>query len=492
MEFQLDKSDVTKKKCDLLIVTKFENQKISGNLKKVDDKLNGHLGEKLKNKNFKGEFGKYITIDTLGRIPASTVMVFGLGKKKDFTTDRIYRAGAIASHSIENKIKDITADFQLENNKWYISSLIEGFSAGGYRFDKYKTKDNNSEEDKKNFYLIVKNTGSRALKAGYEYAINVSESVSNTRDIVNEPPVYLTPAKLAEIAENIALEGGLDIDIMDADRIQENRMGCIMAVTRGSGQPPKFIHLTYTPSGKKPKKEIAVVGKGITFDSGGMNLKPGDSMRTMKMDMGGAASVLGILEAVSRIKPSVKVHGIVPTCENMTGALAYKPDDVVYARNGKSIEIINTDAEGRLILADALSYCSDLNLDEIIDFATLTGSCIIALGNTTAGIMGNDQELIERISKTASLVGEKVWQLPLDEDIKKELESDVADIKNAGSRAGGAIYAAHFLSNFVPDGVPWSHLDIAGPAFMNKGNNAYGPGATGFGVRTIVRYITEL
>jgi len=490
LNYELTKSDLKKLKCDMLVLTRYEGQKPSGNFKKINDFLDGKLENKVESKKFDGGFGKTVSFDTFGKIPANSIMVFGLGKKKDFKPDRIFRAGAIISRSIEDDIINVALDFQLGNNKWYLSSLIEGLHTGDYKFNKYKTE-NNKEKEEKNFLIVVKNKKSRQFQYEIKYAGYLSAAVSNTRDMVNEPPVYLTPSKLAEIAGDIAEEGGLDIDILDYDRIQQNKMGGIMAVTSGSEQSPKFIHLTYTPGGKA-KKEIAIVGKGITFDSGGLCIKPADGMRNMKMDMAGAATVLGVMQAISHLKPAVKIHGIVPTAENMTGGDAYKPDDIITAMNGKTIEVINTDAEGRLILADALSYCSGIKPDEIIDLATLTGACIVALGNTIAGIMGNNQEMIKRIEDMAKDVGEKIWQLPLDEDIKKELESDVADIKNAGSRAGGAIYAAHFLENFVPKDTQWSHLDIAGPAFFMKANNWHSQGGSGFGVRTLVRYLTDL
>lgn len=493
MEFQLKKADVLKQKCDLMVLARYKGQRLSGNIKKINDKLGGALNNKIKNRKFEGEFGKSLTIDTLGRLPFDTVMVLGLGAKDELTPGKLFRAGAVLSKSLDDNIDEVAADFQLGNEKWHLSSLLEGFNYGAYKFNKYKTdKNNNGNAEPSKFIVIIKNPKSDRVRYEAQYADHISAAVKYSRDIVNEPPGYLTPTRLAGVAQDIADKGNLDIQILDKEKMEELKMGGILAVTRGSGQPPKFIHLIYNPPSKKPKKEIAVVGKGITFDSGGLNLKPGDSMRTMKMDMAGAASVLGVMQAISHTRPQVKVHGIVPAAENMTGGLAYKPDDVIYAMNGKSIEIINTDAEGRLILADALSYCSGFNPDEIIDFATLTGACIVALGQTTAGIMGNDQKIIDRVTKTAKAVGEKIWQLPMEEDIKKELESDVADIKNAGSRWGGAIYAAHFLENFVPEKSVWSHIDLAGPAFLMKGNEFSASGATGFGVRTVARYLTQI
>lgn len=489
MNYKIVNTDILKLKCDVLVLAMYEGQKLTGNLKDIDEKLGGALESRINNRNFTGSFGKSLTIDTLGKLKADTVMIKGLGKKKDFTAERMFRAGAQVAKSLDESIQTVVVDFQLKSKKHQLSNLFEGIAFGEYRFNKYKTSKTAKREIE--YSIAVKNPGSTIFKSESRNSLYVSEAQKNSRDIVNEPPGYLTPAKLSEFAVNIAEKGNLEVEIFDRDRMEELKMGGILAVTRGSGQPPKFIHLIYTPENGKPGKEVALVGKGVTFDSGGLNLKPGDSMRTMKMDMGGAATVLGIMQAVSHLKPDVRIHGIVPAAENMTGGLAYKPDDIIYAMNGKSIEIINTDAEGRLLLADALSYCAGIKPDEIIDFATLTGSCIVALGHTTAGIMGNDQDFIEEIRKCAEETGEKMWQLPMDEDIARELESDVADIKNAGSRWGGAIYAAHFLKNFVPEKTRWSHIDLAGPAFIMKGNEFSISGGTGFGIRTVLNYLTR-
>jgi leucyl aminopeptidase len=307
--------------------------------------------------------------------------------------------------------------------------------------------------------------------------------------MVNEPPVYMTPSRLADIASVIAGEGGMKCEIFDLDEIKRRGMEGLAAVSKGSSEPPRFIHLSYEPH-KKPRATLAVVGKGITFDSGGLCLKPADSMRTMKMDMAGAAAVLGIMKAIARLKPPVKVHGLISSCENMTGPGAYKPDDVIRAYNGKTIEVINTDAEGRIVLSDALSYAVHLKVDEIIDLATLTGACMVGLGTYTAGLMGNNQKLIDRIKKAADSAGEKIWQLPMDEELRPEIKSEVADMKNAGSRWGGAITAAMFLENFVGD-TEWAHIDIAGPAYNEKESTWNPKGGTGFGVRTLVSYIMD-
>jgi leucyl aminopeptidase len=276
-------------------------------------------------------------------------------------------------------------------------------------------------------------------------------------------------------------------EIFDAAEIDKRGMGGIEAVSRGSDEPPRFIHLVYEPK-RKTKKSIAIVGKGITFDSGGLCLKPSDSMRGMKMDMAGSAVVLGVMKALARLAPAVRVHGLIAASENMTGAKAYKPDDVIKAYNGKTIEVINTDAEGRIVLSDALSYAVELKADEIVDFATLTGACMVGLGSYTAGVMGNNQKLIDKILSASGRAGEKMWQLPMDDELREEIKSEVADIRNAGSRLGGAITAAMFLEQFVSD-VPWVHIDIAGPAYSEKKSALHKIGGTGFGVGTVVQYI---
>ncbi|MGH7890145.1 MAG: leucyl aminopeptidase, partial [Thermodesulfobacteriota bacterium] len=337
--------------------------------------------------------------------------------------------------------------------------------------------------------FISSTVAERSFNQEVEFERAISDATNFARDLINEPPIVLTPARLADFAREIAAEGKLQCEIFERDEMEKRGMGGLIAVSLGSEEPPKFIHLTYEPR-KKPTKTVAVVGKGITFDTGGLCIKPRDSMRTMKMDMSGAACVLGVMKAITKLNPSVRVHGLISATENMPGGKAYKPDDIIRALNGKTIEVIDTDAEGRIVLSDALSFAVELKVDEIVDLATLTGACIVALGNYTAGLMGNNERLIEKIIKAAKLAGEKVWQLPMDDELRKDIESDVADVKNVGNRWGGAITAAMFLEKFVGD-TPWAHLDIAGPAFMERGGDWYPKGGTGFGVRTIIRYLLE-
>lgn len=305
-----------------------------------------------------------------------------------------------------------------------------------------------------------------------------------SRDLANEPAQYATPTKLAELAQGF----GLETKVYDKEQCEEMGMGAYLAVAKGSSQPPKFIHVKY--SVPNPRKRIALIGKGICFDSGGLDIKPAASMLTMKDDMSGAACVLGIMSVIKELSPDVEVHGIVAACENMPGCSAYKPGDILTAKNGKTIEVDNTDAEGRLTLADALCYASELGVDEVIDLATLTGACMVALGTVAAGIVGNDDELVKNIIESAKSQGERYWELPMYEEYKESLKSSVADMQNTGSRWGGASTAGLFLREFVKD-VKWAHIDIAGVAYLDKPQGEFIKGSTGAGVRALLNYILK-
>lgn len=487
MNFNLKTEGYLNHNSDVLIFTKFSDQPFSNELKKTNKKLNNALLKKAQDAEFKGEVGSILTLDTIGILKAKVIFVLGLGTRKNFSPSCCYRSFAAAGKKLSAKDVDIKVVYELPNRKNFLSSAVEGIFQGSYKFSKYQTT--NKAEVVRNVEIYSKVLSPKTFDKEKTFAREISEGVNLARDIVNEPPVYLTPSRLAEVAESVADEGNIDATIFSKEEILDMKMGALYAVSRGSTQPPKFIVMTYSPH--KYSKTLVVAGKGITFDSGGLCLKPADSMLTMKMDMAGAAAVIGIMKAVSRLRPKIKVHGIIPATENMTGGDAYKPDDVIYAMNGKSIEVINTDAEGRLALSDALSYAvKKLKVDEIIDLATLTGACIVGLGSYTAGVMGNNQQFVDEVLKSAENVGEKMWQLPLDDELRKELKSKIADVKHVGSRWGGAITAALFLEHFVSK-KKWIHMDIAGPAYLNDGNDTYPPGGTGFGVRTVTDYIME-
>jgi leucyl aminopeptidase len=488
VDFKISGEDLIQVKCNILVLGRFVGEANKGSVKKVDEALGEALSRASKEEKFNGEMGKSVMINTLGKIGAERVLLLGLGKKSNFSHDVLRRVGILTAKRAKAFSERIAFGLGVDGGKGNASALIEGMMLGSYEFNKYKTNDKKGEGIK-SVQFISSGIREKDFKEGLEFSKVISESTNLARDLINEPPVNMTPTKLAEVAKEIAKKEKLQCRIFDREQMEKRGMGGLLAVSSGSEEPPKFIHLTYEPKGAA-KKTIAIVGKGITFDSGGLCIKPRDSMRTMKMDMSGAACVLGVMRAIPKLNPSVRVHGLISATENMPGAKAYKPDDIISALNGKTIEVIDTDAEGRIVLSDALSYALELKVDEIVDLATLTGACIVALGEYTAGLMGNDQRLVNRIIKASELAGEKVWQLPMDDELRKEIESDVADVKNVGSRWGGAITAAMFLEKFVGN-TPWAHLDIAGPAFLEKGGDWYPKGATGFGVRTIIKYLLE-
>jgi len=488
VDFKLSGEDLLQVRCSLLVVGGFEGEAIRGAVKRIDDALGGVLSRTCEEERFNGEMGKSIMINTLGKIGAQRVLLLGLGKKSKFSQDVLRKVGIIAAKRARTFSDTVVFGIPNNGKKGGASAIVEGVMLGSYEFSKYKTNGKKGQGIK-SVQLLSAKIREREFREEVEFARIISDSTNLARDLVNEPPMNMTPTKLADVAKEIARAEKLECRIFDRDEMEKRGMGGLLAVSRGSEEPPKFIHLCYEPKGSA-KKTVAIVGKGITFDSGGLCIKTRDNMRTMKGDMSGAACVLGVMKGVPKLNPSVRVHGLISATENMPGARAYKPDDIIRALNGKTIEVIDTDAEGRIVLSDALSYAVELKVDEIVDIATLTGSCIVALGEYTAGLMGNNERLINRIMQTAKVAGEKVWQLPMDDELRKEIESDVADVKNVGGRWGGAITAAMFLEKFVGS-TPWVHLDIAGPAFLEKGGDWYPKGGTGFGVRTIIKYLLQ-
>ena len=326
------------------------------------------------------------------------------------------------------------------------------------------------------------------MRNAIEKAKNIAFGVNFARDLVNLPGGDLTPVAFARKASQIAKEKMLSVKVLDGPAIKKAKMGGILGVNRGSTQQPRFVQLTYRPQ-KPSGKHIVLVGKGVTFDAGGLSIKSAVGMSTMKCDMGGAAAVLGAMSALSSVAPSAKVTGLIPLTDNMLGGDATRPGDVLRIKNGKTVEVLNTDAEGRLILADALSVASQMKADAIIDLATLTGACMVALGSQYAGLMGTDSGLIKRIEDASGETGEEVWHLPLPKEYRSQLDSDVADVKNIGSNWGGALTAGLFLKEFVSDEIPWAHIDIAGPAFADSPWGEHSKGGTGFGVRLLINVI---
>lgn len=458
-------ADIKNTECDILVVNQFEGEKTTEEL------ANKYAVEEDK---FEGKFGQTYFLPTYGQQKARKILVIGFGKKSEFNTDKfriaVYKA---VKKAMQMYAKKVAFDFNGLDFDW-AEQFAYGTYMADYSFDKYKTK-----KDKKIEEVYV--NCSEGLLRRSEI---VMESMKLTRDLANEPAQFATPSKLAEIAQSF----GLETKIYEKEDCEKMGMGAYLAVAKGSSQPPKFIHMKYTCS--NPVKKVAIIGKGITFDAGGLDIKPAASMLTMRDDMSGAACVLGIMSKIKELAPNVEVHGIIAACENMPGCSAYKPGDILTAKNGKTIEVDNTDAEGRLTLADALCYASELGVDEVIDIATLTGACMVALGSVAAGIVGNDDSFVKSVISSAKEVGERYWELPMFDEYKETLKSDVADMQNTGSRWGGASTAGLFLKEFVKD-VKWAHIDIAGVAFMDKPMNEFIKGASGAGVRALTNYITK-
>ena len=434
---------------------------------------------------FKGKEGEMEKIHLPGQ-RIELVYAVGLGKRDKADADTFRRASATA---IKRLVKEKVGKclFILPTKSDYIyQAVAEGIALGSYKFDRYKTGE--EEERKGPGEVLVHGAPEDAIRKGRL----LGEAQNYARDLINEPGNVINPITLAQEAQKLAESYGLECRVYDEKEIQEMGMLALWSVGRGSATPPRFIHLIYKPDGK-PKDRVAIVGKGLTFDSGGLNIKPGDYMRTMKMDKSGACAVLGIMKAIAQLKPQVEVHGLIGAAENMPSGNAYRPDDIIRAKNGKYIEIDNTDAEGRVTLADVLAYASDLKPSRIIDMATLTGACMVALGEYTAGLFTNSVRLGSAIKRIARQTGERVWELPMDDDrLRKKIKKGPADVVNTGGRYGGAITAAMFLEEFVGEGIEWVHLDIAGPAWSKENYGYYSEGGTGFGVRTCVEYILRL
>ncbi len=449
---------------DILVVSMFEGEKTSSEL------ANTYA---IDQDNFKGKFGETYLLPTYGKEIYRKVLVLGLGKKAELNPNKLREAVAKAiKKAMQMEAK--TVAFSLDGIEFdYSEQFAMGAFIADYTFDKYKSE----KKDNK-----VKEVYVQANQDLVNKAEKMASAMAFTRNLANEPAQYATPSELAAIACDL----GLETKIYDKEECEKMGMGAFLAVARGSIQEPKFIHMKYSVA--NPKKKIAIIGKGITFDSGGLDIKPPSSMLTMKDDMSGAACVLGIMSILKEFNPQVEVHGIIAACENMPGSSAYKPGDILTAKNGKTIEVDNTDAEGRLTLADALCYACELGVDEVIDIATLTGACMVALGSNAAGIMGNDDSMINELITTAEKSGERYWKLPLWEEYFDSLKSDIADMKNTGSRWGGASTAGVFLQKFVKD-VKWAHIDIAGVAFLEKPQKELIKGASGAGVRTLLNYI---
>ena len=482
-----------------LAVAVFKDEKADeGLLKELDAASSGVVRSVIESEELKGKEGEtvYIHLVNAGGVKAKRLLLVGVGEREGYGLGQVAQMAGTAARTLRSRnVKSIGIVPRAGEGLGAVraaSAAVEGTFIGLFDTDKYRTVDK-EERAVERLVLVMGGADEAAVRGGAERGRVVGEAVNFTRDLANEPGGYMTPTILAERAQSIADEFGLEIDVLDQARMEREGMGALLGVARGSEQPPKLIILKYTPEGRRKEVRegedyLAIVGKGITFDSGGISLKPGENMELMKYDMTGGATVLGVMRAIAQIKPPIPILGVVPTTENMPSGKATKPGDILRAMSGKTIEVINTDAEGRLILADAVSYAKKLGATRIIDMATLTGAVSIALGDVNTAILGTDQALIDEFIDAGQEVGEKFWQLPLDKEYSKQIKSDIADIKNVGGRKAGTITAAAFIKEFT-DGMPWAHLDIAGTAWGDEAKPFRSKGPTGVAVRTLINFI---
>ena len=489
---------------DLLAFTALGDPTKDPVFKSVDQALGGALGEIAKAESFDGKPGQTLAFYTHGKLPVKRVLVVGGGARGDFSNPHVRDVIATIAQQA-NKVGAASAAFVLPSlganrEPQLVQMAVEGLYLGTYRFSRYLTSDDAKKPHAlKKLALATDLKGkkpsaaqTRAFTAAVERGVTVAAAVNHARDLINEPAAVMTPIALANDAQAVAKKhkGAISVTVLDQKKCTELGMGMFLAVGQGSDQEPRFIHMTYKPK-KKPKKRICLIGKGITFDSGGYSLKPSSAMEDMKVDMSGAAAVISAMDAIATLGTDHEVHAVAACCENLVSGRAYKLGDVLKSMDGTTVEINNTDAEGRLTLGDAITYArTKIQPDEIFDFATLTGACMVALGPYTAGVMSEHEGLVRNWLNIADRVGEDMWRLPLTARLREQLKSPVADMRNTGDRFGGAIVAGLFLKTFAKD-TPWVHVDLAGPASTTSVRPSVPKGGTGFAVATIIEYVTR-
>ena len=455
-------------------------------LSALDSKLSGAVAEILAETEFKGKSGSTSLNRVGGGADIKKVLLVGLGDEDKWDAKAIRSTAAAIARSVKSDKKISTLAISLpvaEDSASTAQMITEGITLGLYADNRYKSGDDIEEPSLESVDILDIGDQSAAIATG----TSLAQGTIYARELVNSPANIINPVTLAESVKELATEYGLELTVLGQEECEAQSMGAYLGVAEATDLPPQFIHLVYKPEGT-PRKKVAIVGKGLTFDSGGYNIKPsGPSIAMMKMDMGGAAATFGAAKAIAELKPDVEVHFISAATENMISGSGLRPGDILTASNGKTIEVNNTDAEGRLTLADALVYAEKLEVEAIVDIATLTGACVIALGDDICGLWGDD-ELADAITAASDKAGEKFWKMPLESAYFESLKSPIADMKNTGARAGGSISAALFLKEFVKD-TPWVHLDIAGPAWSEKEADIYSKGGTGFPVRTLVHWV---
>lgn len=494
MNFNLHFDSPAELQCECLVVVALDHGEGSTNQAKVFSTNPGVIEaahDVIQSGEVTGKAYETTLVHRPHGLKAKRLLLIGGGKAKSFSTVELRRIAGTAVRTLKAKnIKTfaMVAPDLHSGSVDSIKSVVEGALVGGFDPDVYKS---DRKEQKIEAITIVTDADKKVAETAVHEGRILGESQNFTRVMVNEPSNRMTPTKMGEMAKQMASEVGIKCEVYGPDKIKELKMGAFWSVAQGSDEPPALIVMTYEPQGAPEKPVLALVGKGVTFDTGGISIKPSDGMEKMKYDMAGGATMIGAMRAIAMLKPKMKVIGIVCATENMPSGKAQKPGDVQIAMSGKSIEIINTDAEGRLVLADGLHYARQLGATHLIDAATLTGACVVALASVNVGVFANDETMAKQWSEAHKRAGEKMWRMPLDPEYGDMIRSNIADIVNSGGRWGGAVTAAMFLKEFVAD-TPWIHLDIAGTAWIEDNKAWIAKGPSGVAVRTLVEYAKEL
>ncbi len=499
MTITVRKGNLIDEKADLLVLNRFAGEKTGGAYAAVNERLEGLLDTVAKEEGFKAALGSTLLVRTVGQIPARRVLVVGLGDQKKFSEEAVRVAAAVSLNAAKAMGAKTVASVLhgagggALDAKTCGKAMAEGIRLADYDFGRYKKE---AAKKSPSTFSILTTDGKKARSAADGAALGerYARATVFARDLVNTPGQHMRPVDLVEAAKAVAKgKGSIRVKVYGKDQLERMGAGGMLGVNQGSDHEPFLVHMVFRPKAARPRgreaKRVCLVGKAVTFDSGGLSLKPAGGMETMKCDMAGAAAVIGAFSVIDELSPALEVHGIFGAVENMPSGKAIRPGDVVTVMNGKTIEIKNTDAEGRVTLADTLTYAARQKPDAIIDLATLTGACVVALGEEYTGLMSNDDDLAAKVAKAAKGAGENMWRLPLPEEYKELIKTDIADFKNDAPRWGGSLTAGLLLQEFVA-GLPWVHLDIAGPAFAERPLNPYTKkGGTGHAVRTLLEYL---
>jgi leucyl aminopeptidase len=479
---------------DVLIVPVFEDEtptdaQTAAALASLDHLTSGMLEAVFKSGEMSGKRDRWTLLHTAGRLATGRVLLYGAGRREGISPLTLQRVAGAAARVLTGRGVRSAALLVRENmeDELSVRALVEGVMLGQVQSTLYQTQDEPATEIE-TLHLVSERPDAGDIEPIIRVAETLAEATNFARTLGFEPGNVMTPTELANRAEAMAAREGLSFEALGEDEIKRLGMGALLAVSRGSQEPARLIIMRYEPEGAAPDQLIALVGKGITFDSGGISIKPAEKMDEMKYDMGGGAAVIGAMQAIARLKPTTRVIGLVPASENLPSGRAVKPGDVVRSLSGKTIEVANTDAEGRLILSDAITYAIQQGATTIVDAATLTGACVVALGENRAAVMGTDQALIDDLIRAGEQSGERLWQMPLDKEYGDMIRSDIADVRNIGNRVAGAITAAWFLKHFAGE-TSWAHLDIAGTAWTEEVKPYLARGATGFGVRLLTNFV---